>query len=415
MEHEIDQVEYQHFGPPANGGKDEWQRSAPTWSSQPRIASSEPARPRPSLTPVVVVALVVGIVSGSLSSLVVWTVMRPAATQATSAGTRGTLAQSVQLEESSAVIAAVERVAPAVVTISARSATSAAANGEGSGFLFNANGWILTNKHVVEGAQTLSVSLSDTRTFSATVYGTDTLTDLAIIHIGATGLPYARLGSSAGLELGQLAIAIGNPLGSFENTVTTGVVSGLGRQITAGGQGEAATESLSHLIQTDAAINPGNSGGPLVDSGGNVIGITTAVSQGAQGIGFAIPIDLAKPILQQALAGKPLVRPWIGVFYTPLTLGIAQQQNLPVSNGALISSSDPNRPAVFPNSPAAQAGLRDGDIITAIDGVPLDATHDLSTQIVPHQPGDTVTLTVLRDGSTISVRVTLGVLPPQNG
>ena len=172
-------------------------------------------------------------------------------------------------------------------------------------------------------------------------------------------MPTVSIGSSAELKPGQLAIAIGNPLGEFENTVTTGVISGLGRQIVAGDSITANAEQLNNLIQTDAAINPGNSGGPLLDSGGQVIGVNTAVSQEAQGIGFAIPIDVAKPIMQQAVNGQELSRPWIGVYYQPVTKQLADERDLAVDYGVLIDSSN-DRPAVFPNSPAAAAGLQAG-------------------------------------------------------
>src|SRR5205823_12241723 len=167
-------------------------------------------------------------------------------------------------------------------------------------------------------------------------------------------------------------------------------------QITAGDAGNQSAEQLNNLIQTDAAINPGNSGGPLVDSGGHVIGINTAVSQNAQGLGFAIPIDVAKPILAQALAGKPLARPWIGVFYQPVTKQLAESEHLSVDHGALISSSDPSSPPGFPGSPPAAARLRSGDVIISVDGRRIDHDHDLSTQILPHLPGDSISLQVQR-------------------
>ncbi len=411
---ETDPVEYQHYGPPPNGSNGGWERSAPAWSTRPPVVEPPPSeRRRPGLVPVVAVALVVGIVSGSLSSVAVSNLLRPSPAAQVSNGTSNVVTN--RLQETSAVINAVRAVTPAVVTITSQSGTSVAGNGIGSGFIFDANGWILTNRHVVAGADTLSVRLNDTRTFPATVYGIDTLTDLAIVRVQATGLPAATLGSSADLQPGQVAIAIGNPLGDFENTVTTGVVSGLGRQITAGDAANQSSEQLSHLIQTDAAINPGNSGGPLVDSAGAVIGINTAVNQDAQGIGFAIPIDFAKPILAQALAGKSIARPWIGVYYTDVTKGLAQERNLSVDYGALVGSSDPSVPGVFAGSPAAAAGVKDGDVVLEIDGTRVDESHDLSSLIIPHAPGDTVTLKVLRDGSQRSIEITLGTLPSQNG
>lgn len=411
-----DPVEYQRYGPPAGNRPPEWQSDAPAWSTRPPVVRGEAQRRSPGLAPVVAVALVVGIISGALTSVAVSNMLHSDVTPSASGSLTNVTGQSVRLEESSAVTESVKKVLPAVVTISSTSGGAlGGAGGVGSGFLFDARGWILTNRHVVSGADSLSVRLNDTREFPGRVYGIDTLTDLAIVKIDTTGLPTAQLGVSASLQQGQLAIAIGNPLGTFENSVTTGVVSGLGRQITAGDAGNQSAEQLNNLIQTDAAINPGNSGGPLIDSGGHVIGINTAVSQNAQGIGFAIPIDVAKPIVAQALAGKPLARPWIGVFYQPVTKQLAQTEHLAVDYGALVSSSDSTSPAVFPGSPAEAAGLRSGDVIVTVDGQRIDQDHDLSTQILPHLPGDTLSLQVERGTTMLQVKVKLGTLPAQAG
>ena len=274
----------------------------------------------------------------------------------------------------------------------------------GSGVIFNSNGWILTNHHVVSDPGTLTVQLSDGRSFPATVYGTDTLTDLAIVKIDATGLPTATLGDSSALQLGQTVIAVGDPLGTYPGTVTVGVVSGVDRSIT------DTTGSLDDLIQTDAAINPGNSGGPLVATNGAVIGIDTAVAGSAQGIGFAIPINVAIPLTQQALAGQKLARPWIGIQYQSLDAGLAARNNLSVSEGAWITS-DGSGSAVQAGSPAATAGLRENDIITAVDGSKVDTNHPLVELLATHQPGSTVTLTVRRGTTDLTVQVTLATRP----
>jgi serine protease Do len=274
----------------------------------------------------------------------------------------------------------------------------------GSGVIFNSNGWILTNHHVVSDPGTLTVQLSDGRSFPATVYGTDTLTDLAIVKIDATGLPTATLGDSSALQLGQTVIAVGDPLGTYPGTVTVGVVSGVDRSIT------DTTGSLDDLIQTDAAINPGNSGGPLVATNGAVIGIDTAVAGSAQGIGFAIPINVAIPLTQQALAGQKLARPWIGIQYQSLDAGLAARNNLSVSEGAWITS-DGSGSAVQAGSPAATAGLRENDVITAVDGSKVDTNHPLVELLATHQPGSTVTLTVRRGTTDLTVQVTLATRP----
>ena len=272
----------------------------------------------------------------------------------------------------------------------------------GSGVIFDANGWILTNHHVVAdvGTGTLTVQLQDGRSFPAKVYGVDTLTDLAIVKIDATGLPVANLGDSSAIKVGQLAIAVGDPLGEYPGTVTTGVVSGIGRSIS------DQTINLSDLIQTDAAINPGNSGGPLVDETGAVVGIDTAIAGSAQGIGFAIPINVAKPIMAQAVAGQTLSRPWLGIRYTPLDAGIATRNNLSVTSGAWITAGS-NGTAIEAGSPAATAGLQENDIITAVNGTTVDTNHPLIELLGSHAPGETVSLTVRRGTADATVQVTL--------
>jgi S1-C subfamily serine protease len=264
----------------------------------------------------------------------------------------------------------------------------------------------------VEGADTLTVRLNDGRTFPAKVYGIDTLTDLAIVKIEATGLSTAALGDSSALKPGQSVIAIGNPLGEYTNSVTTGVVSGLNRSIDISGG------NLDDLIQTDAAINPGNSGGPLLDLAGNVIGINTAEAGQAQGIGFAIPIDLAKALTRQALAGEKLSRPWLGIRYLPIDAGIAAANKLTVDHGAWITTtggtgrgSASGGTAIEANSPAAKAGLKDNDIITAVDGQTVDATHPLVALLATHDAGSTITLTVQRGSESLDIKVTLAQRP----
>ncbi len=350
------------------------------------------------------------------------------------------------------VPAIVKAVSPAVVTITADGATetdpTTGQTGQGtaigSGVIFDANGLILTNHHVVAGnPQKLTVTLKDGRSFDAHIYGIDTLTDLAIVKVDATGLPTAPIGDSSTIQVGQQAIAIGSPLGQFTDSVTSGIISAIGRSIPVD-----SGETLDNLIQTDTPINPGNSGGPLLDPTGAVIGINTAVAGGSQGIGFAIPINIARPLLAQASAGQKLARPWLGVVFETITPDIKTQANLPVDNGAWIPSADalanqnngagqgqvdPNNPNVDPNNPflngqgqpgggqaqdsvvaggpADKAGLKAGDIITAVDGTALDGAHPLDMVMSQHAPGDTVTLDVLRDGQQVQVQVTLGTRP----
>jgi 2-alkenal reductase len=214
------------------------------------------------------------------------------------------------------------------------------------------------------------------------------------------------MGDSDGLKVGELVVAIGSPLGTFENSVTSGIVSATGRQIqTEGG-------NLRNLIQTDAAINPGNSGGPLLDSTGAVIGVNTAIARDSTGIGFSIPINIARPIMRQALNGEQLSRPYIGIHYLAINAETAKTEKLPVDQGAWIHSTEASGgPSVVAKGPAAVAGIKDGDIVTKINDQAIDTVHPLDAVLSQFSPGDKVTLTVLRDGTQTTVVVTLGVRP----
>jgi serine protease Do len=319
------------------------------------------------------------------------------------------------------VIEAAATVSPAVVRITARGVSTDVfggtipSQGVGSGLIYDAAGWVLTNRHVVETdrntiADELEVELKDGQTFRGTVYGIDTLTDLAIVKIDADGLPAAPIGSSADIRVGQLAIAIGSPLGTYSNSVTSGIISATGRTIVVDNG-----VRLSNLIQTDAAINPGNSGGPLLDAAGRVIGINTAIAEGSSGIGFAIPIDIARPIMVQALVGQPLERPYIGIRFRTIDFQLQQDEGLSVDHGALISpATDTNgqdQPAITPGSPAEAAGLQDGDIIVRIESQMIDAEHPLDAVLTSYAPGQTIRMEVLRGGTQIEISVTLGVRP----
>lgn len=411
-------VEVQRYGPPpARDSRDRDWEAAPAWSSRTEAPVTRVER-RSGLTalPVVAIAVVAGFLSGGLSALAVTNFVgtTPAVTESRQpSSSDAEQVSQVRIEESNAVIMAVDKVAPAVVTIETTTGGLISGRGTGSGVIYHADGWILTNRHVVENAERVDVTLNDGRAFEGRVYGLDTLTDLAIVKIDGSDLPTAPIGTSENLEPGQLAIAIGNPLG-LSNTVTTGIVSGLGRVITASDALQTSAETLRNLIQTDAAINPGNSGGPLVNSAGQVIGINTAVNVEAQGLGFAIPIDVAKPIMEQAVNGQELQRPWIGVYYIPVTPGLAEQEGLSVDSGAYLTNSS-GESAIFPGSPAEEAGLQDGDVIVAIDGEPITPETDLATLMLDYSPGDTITLRVLRGSSVTEIDVTLGVLPDDAG
>jgi S1-C subfamily serine protease len=386
-------------------------------------ASVPPAAGRGGLVGAVVAASLAAAVIGSLGTYGVLsatgTLDREAAATISPVGQaqQATQPLPVSIDESSAITRAAENVSPAIVTIAVSGAAanpndpffSIPQSGVGSGVIFDSDGWIVTNKHVADGAQTLTVTLEDGREFDGTVYGIDTLTDLAIVKIEATGLPTAPIGDSSTAKVGQLAIAIGSPLGTYTNSVTAGILSAFGRTITV----QDGT-IIRNLIQTDAAINPGNSGGALLDSAGNVIGINTAVAQTAEGIGFAIPINIARPIMQQALAGQELARPWIGVYYVAITPALADTNKLPVEKGAWLTAEDANgqaMDAIVAGSPAAAAGLRDGDIITSVDGTEIDLDSPLDDILTQFAPGRTVALDILRDGKTVTLTLTLGTRP----
>lgn len=339
-------------------------------------------------------------------------VVAPTAVQGTNVGAP----QPVTIDESSATINVAATVSPAVVRITVQGSSDAGnlgvipETGVGSGVIYDSNGWILTNRHVVEGGSEFEVELKDGRVLAGEVYGIDTLTDLAIVKVDATGLPTAAIGLSDALEVGQLVIAIGSPLGTYSNSVTSGIVSAKGRTITTDG----SSRPLTNLIQTDAAINPGNSGGPLLDANGNVVGINTAIATNSNGIGFAIPIDVARPIMAQAVAGRELARPYLGIQFVSITRQLADEENLPVQAGALVGGRNQNdQPVegVQAGTPAAQAGIKDGDIITSVGGKVIDDGHPLDATLAQFSPGETVNVEILRAGERITLEVTLGTRP----
>ncbi len=280
--------------------------------------------------------------------------------------------------------------------------------GAGSGFFISADGLIVTNKHVVDNQQaSYTVLTSDGKKYDAKVLSRDPVNDLAIVKIDIKGAHFLELANSENLQVGQRVIAIGNSLGQYQNTVTSGIISGIGRKITAGS--ETGSEQLSNVIQTDAAINPGNSGGPLLDITGNVVGINTAIDQQGQLVGFAIPSnEVSKAVTSFNKNGK-ITRAFLGVHYFIITPNIASGQKLPRDFGALIvrgnSSSDS---AVIPGSPADKAGLVENDIILQVNGINIDENNTLSDILAKYNPGDMVTLKIFDKGNEKDVKVTLG-------
>jgi serine protease Do len=311
------------------------------------------------------------------------------------------------------------RVRPAVVQITSQqlqvdqfNQPFAVPAGVGSGVIYDPQGYILTNDHVVEGASTLQVTLPDGRSFRGTLIGADPQTDLAVLQIRGDNLPLAEIGDSSQLQVGDWVVAIGNALALPRGpTVTQGIVSGVNRSVQEpGSSGQAVGPFLFGLIQTDASINPGNSGGPLSNLAGQVIGINTLVAGQAepgiqtQGIGFAISTSVAKPVADELVASGHVSHPYIGVAYTPLTPALANQLGIPDSSGFVITR-------VAPGSPAEQAGLRPRDVVVAIDDAPIPSDVGAAEALANHRVGDTITLTVQRGTQTLQIPVTLGTRP----
>lgn len=303
----------------------------------------------------------------------------------------------------------VQKVGPAVVTVVGTipgQMTFFGPTGDqtvsGSGFFISDQGYLLTNNHVVEGTNGVNIVLSDGTQEKATIVGTDPYSDIAVLKANGKVPAVAKLGNSDVLKPGDTAIAIGSPLGDFKNTVTVGVISATGRSIDSG-QGY----QIEGLIQTDAAINQGNSGGPLLDLAGEVIGINTLIVRNtgtgavAEGLGFAIPINTAQAVATQILQKGYFSHPYLGINFQPIAPDIAAAYNLPVQWGVYVTQ-------VAANSPASQAGLKQGDIITRIGNISLDETHSYIDALYTNKPGDQITLLVLRNSQNLQLQVTLG-------
>jgi serine protease Do len=372
--------------------------------------------------PLLLACFIFGIIGGLLGA-VVYQELDKDAPLTTSAS------QKYISSESELIASLAERIGPSVVSINVESEVTAQdvfgftrqlrQESAGTGFIINASGVIVTNRHVIpEGTTSVSITLSDGTVFEdAQVIGRtqkNTPIDAAFLKIRDTKgkrLTVANLGDSSKIKVGERVIAIGNALGQFQNTVTSGIISGYGRDVTAGDSEGGQSQNLTDLFQTDAAINQGNSGGPLVNAAGEVIGINTAVASGAQNIGFAIPINDVKGLIAGVLSKGELLQPYLGVRYVSLTDDLSAQYKLSVRRGAYIVAPSAGSAAVLPDSPAAKAGLREGDIITKVNDVTIDDKTNLTSTLFRYKVGDSVNLTVLRDGKTTIVKATLAAAP----
>jgi serine protease Do len=303
-----------------------------------------------------------------------------------------------------------ESLIPSTVSVLTSSRSSGSYyDGAGSGIVVSSNGYVLTNRHVIEDARRVAVVINGEDIFEyVTIVGSDPLNDIDFLKINNAGNDFtaAPFGDSKSLIIGQEVIAIGNSLGIYSNTVTAGIISGMGRSISASNSDGSNPERLIDMIQTDAAINQGNSGGPLVNAGGQVIGINTAVSVEGQGIGFAIPIGAVKGMLRHLISTGRVERAYLGVLYVELDANEAIRYDLDITRGAYVYSSDGNS-AVLPGSPAALGGIETGDIITKIGDVPIGRAGSLGTLLGEYAVGESVELTIIRGGSTITRTVTL--------
>jgi len=331
------------------------------------------------------------------------------------------IADNLRLDDQEATVRAIKKVSPAVVSIvvlenvesmtvnldsgMSISSKDKVERGSGTGFIISPDGLIITNKHVINSAADdkqaeYKIKLASGKRYFAQLIGRDPINDLAILKIFDKNLPYVELGDSDQLTQGLTVVAIGNALGQYQNSVTKGIVSALGRDIVASDTAGKA-ESLGNVIQTDAEINLGNSGGPLVDLNGKVVGINVATDASGKSIGFAIPINDAKPVIKSVREIGRIVRPRLGIRYLTITPELALDNKLPVNNGAWVSAGDDGQPAVVAGSPADKAGIKAGDIITEIDGVKLNEKNTLLSVVQRYKPGQKIGLKISRGATTI--------------
>ncbi len=367
---------------------------------------------------VVVAALVVGFAGGVVGSRAF--PERTTSLDSTSAQ------QKIVSSQSELISSIAKTVGPSVVSINVESKTAngffgtSTSSGAGTGIILSSDGVIVTNRHVIpDNVSNVSVTTSDGKTYdSVEVLARDPRTnfDIAFIKVkNAKDLKPAKLGDSSKMQVGDAVVAIGYALGEFQNTVTSGIISGQGRPVTASdGAGMGNAESLTNLFQTDAAINPGNSGGPLLNMNGEVIGINTAVAGDAENIGFSIPINDVKPQISSILDKGKLEIPYLGVSYVVLSKAIQQRFELATDQGAWLKATTSAKQAVQNGSPADKAGLKEGDIITKVNGEKVDQDNPLASRLSKYKVGETIEITYLRDGKEATTKATMEVAPDAN-
>lgn len=327
----------------------------------------------------------------------------PQEIKATTSG-QPSVVQNLTVNTTTELIDTVRRVEPAVVTVvtndTGGNVFGRNAQASGSGVVISQDGHIITNNHVIDGANSVAVIYSDGTRANAAVVGADPLTDIAVLKVSGNIPAYASFGDSNALQLGEWVIAIGSPLGNYRGSVTVGVVSGMNRKVS----------QQENLIQTDAAINHGNSGGPLINLAGQIVGINTLVVRDtvggapAEGLGFAVPSNTVRSVAEQLISRGRIEYPFIGISYTEVTPQLAAEMNLNSKYGIVITQ-------VTSNSPASRAGLRQQDVVTAIDNNPINETNSLRSILFRYRVGDKVTLTVERGGQTMQVDITLVARP----
>ena len=365
---------------------------------------------RPSIVLWIIIFLIGALVGGGVGSFITIKYFPQVTGSSNNQGSTTTqvidMTKVIKLEESQIIYVA-EKASPAVVRISTKQLVSDffftyEAPALGSGFIISKDGDIVTNYHVVENAKDITVTLSDGREFTGFVVGADPSSDVALLKIKANDLPYLTFADSSKLKVGQMVVAIGNPYG-LDHTVTSGVVSALERTLSF----EDGT-TLVGVIQTDAAINPGNSGGPLLNASGEVIGMNTAIESGAQGIGFAVSSNTIVKVVSDLNKYGKVVWPFLGIGGVSITEDIAKREKLPVDKGILVLK-------VYPNTAAAEAGLKEFDIITKFDGKEVTTAQELTKYIREHKVGDTVKIEIIREKKHMTLDVTLKERPESIG